>query len=99
MHMSRQLVEVEDTGRKPRRFVFVLLDQFSLLCFATAIESLRIANRMMGREVYTWTLLAEGGRTVSCSAGTSFQVDDDLVEFTRLSEQQVIPTPPIDNPY
>ncbi|MFU1683055.1 GlxA family transcriptional regulator [Phaeobacter piscinae] len=71
------------TGPQTRRYAFVLLDSFSMLSFASALECLRIANRMMGREVYTWTLLAEGGRTVSCSAGTSFQVDDDLVELQR----------------
>jgi transcriptional regulator GlxA family with amidase domain len=29
-----------------RRFVFVLLDQFTMLCFSSAVEALRIANRM-----------------------------------------------------
>ena len=33
---------------KTRRFVFVLLDNFTLLSFASALECLRIANRMMG---------------------------------------------------
>jgi len=41
-----QTIDIESTGDKPRRFVFVLLDQFTLLCFACAVESLRIANRM-----------------------------------------------------
>jgi hypothetical protein len=36
-------------GTKPRRFVFVLLDNFTMLCFACAIEPLRIANRMSGK--------------------------------------------------
>ncbi|MDZ7710535.1 MAG: hypothetical protein U5K36_11090 [Roseovarius sp.] len=35
---------------RPRRFVFVLLDRFTLLSFASAVECLRIANRMAGRE-------------------------------------------------
>lgn len=68
---------------KPRRFVFVLLDQFSLMCFASAIESLRIANRMAGREIYTWTMIGEGGDTAICSAGTVFQLDSDLGDLTR----------------
>jgi len=66
-----------------KRFAFVLLDSFSMLSFASAVECLRIANRMVGREVYKWTLLSEGGGTVSCSAGTSFQVDEDLIELQR----------------
>jgi len=68
---------------KPRRFVFVLLDNFSLLCFSTAIESLRIANRMAGRTLYEWTLIGEGGVSAACSAGTVFQLDHDLIEMNR----------------
>jgi transcriptional regulator GlxA family with amidase domain len=68
---------------KPRRFVFVLLDNFSLLCFSTAVESLRIANRMAGRTLYEWTLIGEGGETATCSAGTVFQLDNDLVDMNR----------------
>ncbi|MFS4583375.1 GlxA family transcriptional regulator [Phaeobacter sp. C3_T13_0] len=71
------------SGPQTRRYAFVLLDSFSMLSFASALECLRIANRMMGREVYTWTMLAEGGGTVSCSAGTSFQVDEDFIELQR----------------
>ncbi|MBB3994455.1 transcriptional regulator GlxA family with amidase domain [Sulfitobacter undariae] len=68
---------------KPRRFVFTLLDNFSLLCFSTAIESLRIANRMAERPLYEWTLIGEGGVSATCSAGTVFQLDQDLVELSR----------------
>ncbi|MBY6138303.1 GlxA family transcriptional regulator [Leisingera daeponensis] len=68
---------------QPKRFVFVLLDKFTLLCFSAAMESLRIANRMAGRELYTWTVVGEGGDTISCSAGTVFQLDSDLSELQR----------------
>ena len=68
---------------KPRRFVFALLNNFSLLCFATAVESLRIANRMAGRDLYEWTLIGEGGTQMACSAGTVFQLDGDLDEMSR----------------
>jgi transcriptional regulator GlxA family with amidase domain len=67
----------------PRRFVFVLLDQFTMLCFSSAVEALRIANRMSGRELYTWTLAAEGGEVAWSSAGIGFRVDTDLPEITR----------------
>ncbi|MBY6055311.1 GlxA family transcriptional regulator [Leisingera daeponensis] len=68
---------------QPKRFVFVLLDKFTLLCFSAAMESLRIANRMAGRELYSWTVVGEGGDTISCSAGTVFQLDSDLSELQR----------------
>ncbi|MCX7565497.1 GlxA family transcriptional regulator [Sulfitobacter sp. F26169L] len=68
---------------KPRRFMFVLLDKFSLLCFSTAVESLRIANRMAGRTLYEWQTIGEGGQHAACSAGIVFQLDNDLVEMNR----------------
>ena len=71
------------TTAQPRRFVFVLLDNFTLLCFAAAVESLRIANRMAGETLYDWVLAGEGGEAVSCSAGASFNLDMDLDELRR----------------
>ncbi|MAC80743.1 MAG: AraC family transcriptional regulator [Rhodobacteraceae bacterium] len=68
---------------KPRRFVFLLLDKFSMLSFASAVECLRIANRMSDLTLYDWRLIGEGGDAVSCSAGTTFKLDSDLVELTR----------------
>ncbi|WP_039019692.1 GlxA family transcriptional regulator [Halocynthiibacter namhaensis] len=77
-----QTIEVE-AGVKPRRFVFVLLENFSLLSFSSAVESLRIANRMSNNTLYEWILIGEGGETVSCSAGAQFNLDGDLDEMLR----------------
>ena len=78
-----QTVDIESSGTKPRRFVFVLLDQFTLLCFSCAVESLRIANRMSGKTLYDWRIVGEGGDTAYCSAGTGFRLDSDLDEVGR----------------
>lgn len=78
-----QTVDIESSGTKPRRFVFVLLDQFTLLCFSCAVESLRIANRMSGKTLYDWRIVGEGGDTAYCSAGTAFRLDSDLDEVGR----------------
>ncbi|SLN40071.1 HTH-type transcriptional regulator CdhR [Falsiruegeria litorea R37] len=83
MQEQRQVVEVDTDQTKPKRFVFVLLDKFSMLSFASALDSLRIANRMSNKELYSWILLGEGGDVVSCSAGTTFKLDDDLIELAR----------------
>jgi transcriptional regulator GlxA family with amidase domain len=63
--------------------VFVLLKDFTMLCFAAAVESLRIANRMSGYELYTWILLSEDGEPVRCSAGIEFVVQSELQEVLR----------------
>ena len=54
-----------------------------MLCFAAAVESLRIANRMSGYELYTWILLSEDGEPVRCSAGIEFVVQSELKEVLR----------------
>ena len=54
-----------------------------MLCFAAAVESLRIANRMSGYELYTWILLSEDGEPVRCSAGIEFVVQSELQEVLR----------------
>lgn len=83
MQVQRQAVTVENAGAMPRHFVFVLMDKFSLLSFASALDSLRIANRMADKQLYTWTLSGEGGDSISCSAGTEFKLDRDLDELQR----------------
>lgn len=65
------------------RFVFVLVNEFTLLSFAGAVDALRIANRAAGRTLYEWKLLSEGGENVRCSAGAVFQADSDLEELKR----------------
>ncbi|MEL6522800.1 MAG: GlxA family transcriptional regulator [Pseudomonadota bacterium] len=84
-HLSHpeMLVDVAPATSKPRRFVFVLLDQFTMLCFACAVEALRVANRMAGQTLYEWRIAGEGGGSVSCSNGVSFQLDMDLENVGR----------------
>ncbi|MDV7141702.1 GlxA family transcriptional regulator [Tropicimonas sp. TH_r6] len=77
------LVEVTHDGSRPRRFVFVLLDRFTMLCFACAIEPLRIANRVSGKTLYDWVTAGDGGEKVACSNGVEFMLDKDLDEVGR----------------
>ncbi|MDG1117142.1 MAG: GlxA family transcriptional regulator [Flavimaricola sp.] len=84
METQRVRIDVKDKGAvKTRRYVFVLLDNFTMLCFASAVESLRIANRMAGKELYTWVLAGEGGEMARCSGGTEFKLQMDLAELNR----------------
>jgi transcriptional regulator GlxA family with amidase domain len=69
--------------RPPRRFVFLLLDNFTMLSFAGAVEPLRIANRMSGREIYSWVLSGESGEFATCSNGASFKLNIGLEEMRR----------------
>ncbi|MFM2356000.1 MAG: hypothetical protein RLZZ528_1736 [Pseudomonadota bacterium] len=71
------------TQAKQRRFVFLLLNRFTMLSFACAIEPLRLANRVLGREAYSWVLAGEGGNEAICSNGVSFRLDMGLEEISR----------------
>ncbi|WP_284163140.1 GlxA family transcriptional regulator [Frigidibacter sp. SD6-1] len=79
---SRAKKETSD-GVPTRRFVFLLLDRFTMISFAGAIEPLRLANRMLGTAAYSWRLAGENGRDVSCSNGASFHLDMGLEEIDR----------------
>ena len=83
MSTMRPVQPTHEEVVKPKRYVFVLLDNFTLLCFAAAVESLRIANRMAGHTLYEWRTVGEGGDGAYCSAGTGFKLDGDLDELTR----------------
>jgi transcriptional regulator GlxA family with amidase domain len=55
---------------QPAHFVFFLMQDFTHLAFSCAIEPLRIANLVAGRELYRWTLASGDGQSATCSNGT-----------------------------
>ena len=83
--MPMQPVKATQNSRAAttKRFVFLLLDRFTMLAFASAIEPLRIANRVIGQPAYAWALAGEGGGTATCSNGSSFQLDMGLDDIER----------------
>jgi transcriptional regulator GlxA family with amidase domain len=82
MTIEPQTITVDHAG-KPRRFVFVLMENFTMLCFASAIECLRIANRTSGKQLYSWKIIGEGGEIATCSNGCGFTLENDLIELER----------------
>jgi len=51
--------------------------------FAVAIESLRIANRVAGQNLYRWTLASEDGHSATASNGITLLVDMGLDPVLR----------------
>ena len=64
-------------------FAFLLLENFSLMAFSAAIDTLRQANRKVGREVYSWSLIGQDGETALASNGTQVHVDCNLEPIDR----------------
>jgi transcriptional regulator GlxA family with amidase domain len=63
-----------------RHFYFVLIPNFTMIAFATAIEPLRIANRMSGKQAYRWSLVSLDGEPATASNGIKLMVDMSLKE-------------------
>ena len=57
---------------------FLLVPSFSMIAFTAAVEPLRIANRLAGRELYRWPILSKDGQPVRASNGIAVQVDQAL---------------------
>ncbi|MEM7292532.1 MAG: GlxA family transcriptional regulator [Pseudomonadota bacterium] len=49
----------------PQSFGFLLVPGFSLMAFTAAIEPLRAANQLSGRELYTWRVYSPDGNNVA----------------------------------
>ncbi|MCQ0987747.1 GlxA family transcriptional regulator [Jiella marina] len=61
-----------------------------MIAFATAIEPLRIANRVAGREVYRWRLASVQGGSIHASNGVTVEATSSLEDERRalLSEKR-----------
>ena len=59
---------------------FLLVDEFSMIAFAAAIEPLRAANRISGKNIYKWKILSVDGNPVNSSNGISIKADSALNE-------------------
>lgn len=65
-----------DTTRQlPTRFGFLLINDFTLISMSSAVETLRMANRLCRDDVYDWKTISENGEAVSASDGLSVNVD------------------------
>ena len=61
-----------------KNYIFVLLENFSLLAFSSAIEPLRLANRMSKEKKFFWNLVSVEKTEVTCSNGTKIKCDNNL---------------------
>ncbi|RNF33116.1 GlxA family transcriptional regulator [Paracoccus methylarcula] len=77
-------------SNRPRRFTFLLLDRFTMLPFAAAIEPLRLANRASGKELYQWRLVGPKGDFATCSNGTRVALDEGLEQDTPTDRDEVV---------
>jgi transcriptional regulator GlxA family with amidase domain len=60
---------------EPRVIGFYLVPDFPMIALASAMEPLRIANRLSGRRLYEWRLISREGAPVSASNGLVLAAD------------------------
>ena len=66
-----------------RSLAFFLIPDFTMVAFATALDPLRLANRMLGYEAYKWRLASYDGKPVRASNGVECAVNTSLDEERR----------------
>lgn len=73
--MSTVEKKLEEKSEPIRRIALVLLPEFALLPFSSAVEPLRAANRILGRQAYEWRIFAAVGQRAEASCGVTFDVE------------------------
>ncbi len=68
----------------PRRLGILPVPGFAMMAFTSAIEPLRAANRIAGRDLYHWWLCTPGGEPVTASNGISVLPDVALHETSPM---------------
>lgn len=64
-----------DTAPEGQHFAFLLVDKFSMFSLAAAIDTVRSANRALGRDYYRWTTASADGEAVMASNGLPLKID------------------------
>lgn len=59
--------------RAPESIGFLQVPNYSMIAFAAAVEPLRVANLITGRELYRWHVVTLDGEPVAASNGLSMQ--------------------------
>jgi AraC family transcriptional regulator, glycine betaine-responsive activator len=72
-----------ERGAIPERIHFCLLPEFSTLSLFSALDVLRISNRLLDGPAYNWTLCSEDGRPIRSSLGIEIAVDGALSDFSH----------------
>ncbi|WP_106418277.1 GlxA family transcriptional regulator [Salinicola tamaricis] len=76
MAISSPVSRERDLGvSEPQTLGFLLLDNFTLISLASAIEPLRMANQLAGRELYRWYIITLDGAPVRASDGMQVTPD------------------------
>lgn len=72
-------------GQGPVAIGFFLVPRFSMLAFSSALEPLRVANLISGRELFRWRVFSRDGSPVEASNGMAVLAEGTIANSPRLS--------------
>lgn len=67
--------------RRPIKFAFLTLPRYSMIAVVNAVEPLRMANLVTGRNVYEWTFTSLDGKPTAASNGMQLAPTVPLAEL------------------
>ncbi len=67
----------------PERIGFLLVPQFSMMAFFSAVEPLRVASRQSGQELYSWHIFSADGEPVEASNGMTVVAEAPIAAVER----------------
>ena len=73
-----------DNSGKPKRLGFLLTPEYSMIAFASAIEPLRMANRLSDRQIYQWQTYTVDGNPITASNGLEIKPDAAIWDASQL---------------
>src|SRR5262245_14322803 len=68
-------------SKLPQEMAFLLVPNFSMIAFTSAIEPLRLANRASGKELYRWHLFSADGKSVKASNGIDLAPEGSIEQI------------------
>lgn len=88
-HLAKIIVSMQHAtslpiaSTEPIRMAFLLVPEFPMLAFASALEPLRVANRMAEKALFEWRLVTLDGRPVTASNGIAITPHESLESLER----------------
>ncbi|WP_315980699.1 hypothetical protein [Aliamphritea spongicola] len=66
------------------RFGFLLVSKYSMIAISSAIEPLRMANRLLGKNLFTWTIITADGNPEPASNDLMLAADCSFNDIPEL---------------
>ncbi|MGY0615526.1 choline metabolism transcriptional regulator GbdR [Vibrio sp. FJH11] len=78
------------SNKEVNRIGFLLLDNFTMLAFSSAVDPMRMANQLTGKELYDWYVISEDGDDVESSDGITIKPDCSMADAPQLDTLIVV---------